>query len=215
MRTGLEKLLDDPKRWLSNARVGLVANPASVDRRLVHAVDLLHRHEDVDLRLLFGPEHGIRGNAQDMVEVGDACDAATGLREVSLYGNNFASLSPSAEHLSQIDVLAFDVQDIGARYYTYVSTMALAMEAAGGARIVQIDDGYAEVLQTSQCLRVVPGAMTHLHEERRIVAQTVDEALQVPEGLRRRLEAPRELRQEPEKAAGLHQGREAAAHLGQ
>jgi len=141
MHTGLEKLLDDPTRWLRNARVGLVANPASVNRRLRHAVDLLHRHEDVDLRLLFGPEHGIRGNAQDMVEVGDAHDPTTGLREVSLYGKSFASLSPTSEHLAQIDVLVFDVQDIGARYYTYAATLALCMRAANksGVRVVVLD----------------------------------------------------------------------------
>lgn len=130
MRTGLERLLDDPKRWLGKARVGLVANPTTVDRRLAHAIDLLHGHPDVDLCLLFGPEHGIRGAAQDMIEVGDALDAITGVPEASLYGKSFESLSPTAQHLSQIDLLLFDIQDVGARYYTYASTMALCMRAA-------------------------------------------------------------------------------------
>lgn len=135
MRTGLERLLDDPKRWLGRARVGLVANPTTIDRRLNHGVDLLHAHADVNLRLLLGPEHGIRGAAQDMVEVPDARDPLTGLPEVSLYGKTFESLSPTPEQLSQIDVLIFDVQDVGARYYTYAATMALCMRAAKEAKV--------------------------------------------------------------------------------
>ncbi len=135
MRTGLERLLDDPKRWLGQARVGLVANPTAIDRRFNHGIDLLHAHPDVDLRLLFGPEHGIRGAAQDMVEIPDARDLATGLHEVSLYGKTFESLSPSPQHLSQIDVLVFDVQDVGARYYTYAATMALCMRVAKKAKV--------------------------------------------------------------------------------
>ncbi|MFQ5761008.1 MAG: exo-beta-N-acetylmuramidase NamZ domain-containing protein [Acidiferrobacterales bacterium] len=130
MRTGLERLLDDPKRWLGQARVGLVANPTTIDHRLRHASNLLHSHADVDLRVLFGPEHGIRGAAQDMVGVSDAPDPETGLPQASLYGKTFDSLSPSPEHLSQIDVLVFDIQDVGARYYTYAATMALCMRAA-------------------------------------------------------------------------------------
>ncbi len=135
MRTGLERLLEAPRRWLGRARVGLVANPTTVDRQCRHAVDLMHGHPDIDLRLLFGPEHGIRGAAQYMVQVGDARDRVTGLPEVSLYGDTFASLSPAAEQLAQIDVLVFDVQDVGARYYTYAATMALCMRAAKGAGI--------------------------------------------------------------------------------
>jgi uncharacterized protein YbbC (DUF1343 family) len=135
MRTGLERLLDDPKRWLGKARVGLVANPTTVDGCLDHAVDLFHRHPDIDLRSLFGPEHGIRGAAQDMIGVGDARDPITGLPEVSLYGKTFESVSPTPAQLSQIDLLIVDVQDVGARYYTYSSTMALCMRAARQSRV--------------------------------------------------------------------------------
>lgn len=130
VRTGLERLLENPRRWLGAARVGLVANPTAVDRRLSHAADLLHQHPDVDLRCLFGPEHGLRGSAQDMVGVADETDPGTGLPAVSLYGATFDSLSPTAEQLAGLDVLLFDVQDIGARYYTYAATMALCMRAA-------------------------------------------------------------------------------------
>lgn len=141
MRTGLERLLDDPRRWLGRARVGLVANPTTVDRQLAHAVDLLHRHSDVDLRCLFGPEHGLRGSAQDMVGVAHGADPVTGLPAVSLYGGTLESLSPTAEQLSGIDVLLFDTQDVGARYYTYAATMALCMRSAraSGVKVLVLD----------------------------------------------------------------------------
>jgi uncharacterized protein YbbC (DUF1343 family) len=135
VRTGLERLLDEPRRWLGRARVGLVANPTTVDRNLTHGADLMHSHPAIDLRVLFGPEHGMRGAAQDMVGVGDTCDPVTGLPEVSLYGKTFESLSPTAAHLSQLDVLVVDIQDIGARYYTYAATMALCMRAARPASV--------------------------------------------------------------------------------
>jgi uncharacterized protein YbbC (DUF1343 family) len=126
---------------LGKARVGLVANPTTVDRQLTHGADLMHRHPDIDLRLLFGPEHGIRGAAQDMIDVGDARDGVTRLPEVSLYGETFESLSPTQEHLSQIDALVFDIQDVGARYYTYAATLALCMRAAkmAGKKVVVLD----------------------------------------------------------------------------
>ena len=99
---GLERLLADPKPWLGKARVALIANPTTVDRNLRHAADLLHAHPEVDLRLLFGPEHGLRGSAQDMITVGNGQDPSTGLPEISLYGQSFDSLSPppriSARH---------------------------------------------------------------------------------------------------------------------
>jgi uncharacterized protein YbbC (DUF1343 family) len=119
----------------------LVANPTTVDGRLTHAADLMHAHPEINLHLLFGPEHGIRGAAQYMVQVGDTRDPFTGLPEVSLYGETFASLSPTPEQLEQIDVLVFDIQDIGARYYTYAATMALCMRAAGtaGVKVVVLD----------------------------------------------------------------------------
>ncbi|TFH24750.1 MAG: DUF1343 domain-containing protein [Myxococcales bacterium] len=141
MRTGLERLLDDPQRFLTGARVGLVANPTAVDHRLRHAIDLLHAHPDIDLRRLFGPEHGVRGAAQDMVEVGAGRDAVSGLPEVSLYGETFDSLSPTVEQLDGLDALVFDVQDVGARYYTYAATMALSMRVArrAGVKMIVLD----------------------------------------------------------------------------
>ena len=141
MHTGLERLLADPRPWVGKARVGLVANPTTVDRRFRHAIDLLHAHPDVNLALLFGPEHGIRGAAQDMIHVGDGHDPVTHLPEVSLYGPTFESLTPRAEDLDRVDVLLFDIQDVGARYYTYAATMALCMQAAAkaGVKVVVLD----------------------------------------------------------------------------
>ncbi|HYB99839.1 MAG TPA: DUF1343 domain-containing protein [Candidatus Limnocylindrales bacterium] len=141
MLTGLEVLLQNPRRHLEGGRVGFLANPTSVDASLRSGLDLLHSHPEVNLRLLFGPEHGIRGTAQDMVGVHEGRDAATGLPEVSLYGASFASLSPTPEHLAQIDVLVYDIQDVGARYYTYAATLALCMRAAAraGVKVLVLD----------------------------------------------------------------------------
>jgi len=141
MHTGLEHLLAEPRRWLGSARVGLVANPTTVDRYFRHAIDLLYADPEVNLTLLFGPEHGIRGAAQDMIHVGDAHDPVTHLPEVSLYGPTFESLTPRAEDLDRIDVLVFDIQDVGARYYTYAATMALCMQAAAraGVKVLVLD----------------------------------------------------------------------------
>jgi uncharacterized protein YbbC (DUF1343 family) len=133
MKTGLDRLLAEPSRYLGKKRVGLCANPTTVDQKLAHAVDLLHGR--VKLALLFGPEHGLRGDVAYMESVGDAKDSVTGLPEVSLYGKTFASLTPTAGHLAQIDVLVFDIQDVGSRYYTYAATMALCMRAAARAKV--------------------------------------------------------------------------------
>jgi len=146
MRTGLERFLGDPLAFLGRLpgasgtapRLGLVANPTTVDRRLRHGADLLHAHPEVDLRVLFGPEHGIRGAAQYMVGIESGRDPVTGLPEVSLYGPTFESLSPSADQLAGLDALVFDVQDVGARYYTYAATMALCMRAAARAGIAVV-----------------------------------------------------------------------------
>ena len=141
MKTGLECFLEAPTRYVGKSRVGLLANPTSVDARLRHAVDLLYAHTEVSLTLLFGPEHGLRGEAQDMVSVADARDPVTDLPEVSLYGTTEVSLTPQPEHLKQIDILAVDLQDIGSRYYTYAATMALCMRACGaaGVRVLVFD----------------------------------------------------------------------------
>jgi uncharacterized protein YbbC (DUF1343 family) len=115
--------------------VGAIVNPTSVDARFGHLADLLAEADGVTLAALFGPEHGLRGEAHYMVSVGEARDARTGVPVHSLYGASFASLSPKEEWLLGLDALVFDIQDVGSRYYTYVYTMALCMKAASKAGI--------------------------------------------------------------------------------
>lgn len=133
--TGLERVLADRQDALAGKRVGLIANPTTVDARLRHAVDLLAAHPRVDLRVLFGPEHGLRGDAQYMIAVDAARDPRTGLPVHSLYGADEASLTPRPETLDGLDAVVFDIQDVGARYYTYVWTMVLAMRACAEAGV--------------------------------------------------------------------------------
>ena len=144
VRTGLDRLMREGAAAAGlprGARVGLIAHPASVDARARHAADLLAGHADFRLTRLFGPEHGIRGEAQDMEAVTESADRATGLPVVSLYGDSEASLKPSPAHLADLDVLVHDLQDVGSRYYTFVYTLAHAMEAAGeaGLPVVVLD----------------------------------------------------------------------------
>lgn len=132
VRPGVDVLLSDSLHLVSARRVGLITNHTGIDSEGVASIDRLHAHPDVDLVALFAPEHGIRGAAEAGVQVSDEVDGETGLPIHSLYG---ATLRPTPEMLDALDVLVFDIQDIGARYYTYVSTMALGMEAAGEAGI--------------------------------------------------------------------------------
>lgn len=133
-RFGIDVAAADGFRALKGKRVGAIVNPTSVDARFVHLIDLLHQADGVKLSALFGPEHGVRGEAQYMVAVDDvARDRRTGVPVHSLYGHTFESLTPRAEWLKDLDALVFDIQDVGSRYYTYIYTMALAMKAAAKA----------------------------------------------------------------------------------
>lgn len=136
MRFGLDVWVKQRFRALKGLRVGAIVNPTSVDASYRHLVDLLHAADGVTLGALFGPEHGIRGEAQYMVAVDDVPrDRRTGVPVYSLYGSTFESLSPRPEWLEGLDALVFDIQDVGARYYTYIYTMALAMKAAARAKV--------------------------------------------------------------------------------
>jgi uncharacterized protein YbbC (DUF1343 family) len=135
VRTGLEVLQAQGFAPLSGMRVGAIVNPTSVDRDFRHLADLLAQAKGVKLSALFGPEHGVRGEAQYMEAVGEARDVRTGIPVYSLYGHTFESLSPRPEWLRGLDALVFDIQDVGSRYYTYVYTMALAMRAAAKAGV--------------------------------------------------------------------------------
>lgn len=128
--TGLDVLASEGFARLKGRTVGLIANQSTVDRRLRHAIDLLRGAEGVNLVRLFGPEHGLRGELQDMQGAGSGTDPGTGLPIVSLYGEGPESLRPKPADLLGLDCLIFDVQDVGARYYTFAATMLYAMEVA-------------------------------------------------------------------------------------
>ncbi len=132
-QSGLDALLAARGGPLRGRRVGLICNPTAVDGRLRHAADLLHELRGVTLAALFGPEHGVRGDAQYMAAVEGERDPATGVEVHSLYGRTAASLAPTPAQLEGLDLLCFDIQDVGSRYYTYQATMLLCMEAAAKA----------------------------------------------------------------------------------
>lgn len=136
VRTGFDVLARDGFAALKGPRIGLVVNPSSIDRGRAHLVDRVAAAKDVKLTALFSPEHGLRG-ASD-TEVASGRDEKTGLPVHSLYGK---TRKPTAEMLKDVDVLVFDLQDIGTRYYTYISTLGLLMEAAAeqGKKVVVLD----------------------------------------------------------------------------
>lgn len=129
---GIEVLLEERIDLLAGKRVGLVTNPTGIDRDLRSSVDLLVAHPDVRLVALFGPEHGVRGDVQAGDRVDSSHDRKTGLPVHSLYGEH---REPTAAMLEGIDVLVFDIQDVGARFYTYPYTLANVMRAARRAGI--------------------------------------------------------------------------------
>lgn len=129
---GLEVLLADQLDLVRGKRVGLIASPSSVDSNLISTIERLYRTPEVELSALFGPEHGIRGAAQAGDKVGSEVDHLTGLSVYSLYGE---TRKPTSLMLENIDVLIYDLQECGLRFYTYLSTLAYAMRAAAEASI--------------------------------------------------------------------------------
>lgn len=138
VRPGVEVLLESEIERLKGLRLGLITHPAGVDRALQSTVDLLWRHPGVRLVALFGPEHGLRGDAQAGVTVRDTLDARTGLVVHSLYG---ATKKPAPDIVSTLDALILDLQDVGCRYWTILYTMSYALEAAAeaGVRVIVLD----------------------------------------------------------------------------
>jgi uncharacterized protein YbbC (DUF1343 family) len=126
VKLGVDVLRDQNFAPLANQRVGLVANPASVDGNLIPTVDVLRGEKNVNLVALYGPEHGVWGDEYAGDKVDDRKDPTTGLPVFSLYGK---TRKPTPEMLAGIDVLVFDLQDIGSRSYTYISTLQTCMEA--------------------------------------------------------------------------------------
>lgn len=128
VRLGVERLLEEERRLIDGSRVGLICNQASVDHNFRHVADLFHSSPAINLTGLFGPQHGIRGDVQDnMIETEHGVDRATGLPVYSLYSE---TREPTAAMLSEVDVLVFDMQDVGCRIYTFAYTMANSMRAA-------------------------------------------------------------------------------------
>jgi uncharacterized protein YbbC (DUF1343 family) len=138
VESGLEVLLDRHASWLRGRRLGLLAHQASVTGDLVHAAPLLADLRGVTLVRLFAPEHGLWGAAQDHAPVAPTRDPVTGLEVCSLYGERRA---PTPAMLAGLDGLVVDLQDVGARYYTFVWTLALAMQACAraGVRVIVLD----------------------------------------------------------------------------
>lgn len=136
--TGIDVLEQQAFKCLQGKRVGLITNPTGVNRHLVSTVDVLNNVPGVNLVALYGPEHGVRGDVHAGDKVDNIKDAKTGLPVYSLYGK---TRKPTAEMLKDIDVLVYDIQDIGCRSFTFISTMGLAMEAAAenGKEFVVLD----------------------------------------------------------------------------
>lgn len=136
--TGIEVLEKREFAGLVGKRVGLVTNPSGVDRNLRSTVDILANAPGVTLVALFGPEHGVRGNVYAGDKVSDEKDSATGLPVYSIYG---ATREPSQEMLEGIDVMVYDIQDVGSRSYTFISTLGLVMRACAkkGIEVMVLD----------------------------------------------------------------------------
>ena len=125
-KPGVEVLRDHGFKELAGKRVGLITNPTGVDNNLKSTVDILHEAGNVELVALFGPEHGVRGDVHAGDEFDNTVDPATGVKVYSIYGK---TKKPTAEMLKGIDALVYDIQDIGCRSFTFVSTLGLALEA--------------------------------------------------------------------------------------
>jgi uncharacterized protein YbbC (DUF1343 family) len=135
---GIEVLLRDSLRLIQGKRIGLITNHSGRDRHGTSTIDLLFHAPGVRLTALFGPEHGLRGVVQAGESVSTTTDSATGVPIYSLYGQTNA---PTADMLRDVDVLVYDIQDVGARVYTFEWTMALSAQAAGklGKKFIVLD----------------------------------------------------------------------------
>lgn len=138
VRPGIETLREEGFRPLRGKTVGLVTNPTGVDSRLVSTVDILAAAPGVTLGALFAPEHGVRGDVPAGARVANATDPATGVRVYSLYG---ATKKPTAQMLKGLDIIVYDIQDIGCRSYTFISTLGKLMEACveNGLELMVLD----------------------------------------------------------------------------
>lgn len=138
VKPGIEVLQEMDFAPLAGKRVGLVTNPSGVDHNLRSTIDILHSAPNVNLVALYGPEHGVRGDVYAGGHVADFTDPVTGLPVYSLYG---PTRKPTQRMLDGIDVMVYDIQDVGARCYTFISTLGLVMEACAplGIEVIVLD----------------------------------------------------------------------------
>jgi uncharacterized protein YbbC (DUF1343 family) len=158
MKFGIDRLLHEPalRKPLAGKRVALLAHPASVTRELVHSLDALAALPDIKLSAAFGPQHGLRGDKQDnMVESADFLDPVHGIPVFSLYG---AVRRPTAAMMASFDVLLVDLQDVGCRIYTFITTLRYVLEAAAQhKKSVWVLDRPNPVGRPVEGLRLRPG----------------------------------------------------------
>ena len=138
VKPGIEVLRESGFRQLHGKRVGLVTNPSGVDRYLKSTIDILFDDPEVNLVALFGPEHGVRGDVYAGEKIDNSVDQATGLPVYSLY---VKTRKPTPDMLKGIDVMVYDIQDVGVRSYTFISTLGLVMEACAplGIEVMVLD----------------------------------------------------------------------------
>lgn len=138
VKPGIDVFLEEHLEWIEGKRVGLVTNPTGINQNMESAINLLYEHEDVNLTALFGPEHGIRGDRAAGEYIESYIDEQTGLPVYSLYGPTW---HPSEEMLEDVDVLLYDMQDIGSNVYTYIYTLGFVMESAAeyGKEVIVLD----------------------------------------------------------------------------
>jgi len=141
MKFGIDRLLEEPglRKPLKGRRVALLAHPASVTRHLEHAMDALASHDEINLAAAFGPQHGLKGDKQDnMIESEDFRDPVHGIPVFSLYGE---VRRPTPEMMDLFDVLLVDLQDLGCRIYTFITTLRYMLEAAAqhGKQVIVLD----------------------------------------------------------------------------
>ena len=136
--TGIDVLQKEGFPQLVGKRVGLVTNPSGVDRHVRSTIDILHEAPLVNLVALYGPEHGVRGDVYAGDHVSDSVDPKTGLPVYSLYG---PTREPTQDMLKGVDVMVYDIQDVGTRCYTFISTLGLVMRACAkaGVEVVVLD----------------------------------------------------------------------------
>lgn len=130
VRSGLDVLIADQSQMLQGKRIGLVTHAAAIDRNLRSSIDAIGKVPQSRLVRLFGPEHGLHGQAQDLIGVCDQEAQGVQTRVMSLYGKTFTSLKPTPEQLQDLDLLIIDMQDIGSRFYTFQATMKYCLEVA-------------------------------------------------------------------------------------